>query len=149
MMIFSTKKLNMIITRILVLLSLLIVVSCSSEEEESIIGTWDLRSLDLECANEPELTQLVNASDGCVTVEGETTCISFTFHNESSGTLSFMVDGKGQNSDFIYSLNDTGSTLELCDANMKECSTFVIRGSEMALVDNLEGCDAEYVFEKQ
>lgn len=137
------------ILKTLTMLLLCISISCTSDEDD-ILGTWNLMSLDLDCATEPDLSQSVNASNGCITMENEQTCISMTFKENGSGLLDFTINGRGETSGFSYSQNVSNTEIEICNQDdVDECSTLVIRGDELLIIDNVEGCDAEYSFIKQ
>ena len=135
------------IAKFLLLISLVSFIACSSDDEDGIAGSWTLSSLDLDCRSEPNLSQTLNSTNGCFTLDDEEICIRITFYDNGVGSLDFSINGTGEISDFSYTMNTSETEVEVCNNN--ECSIFGIRGERLLLIDSLEGCDAVYSFERQ
>ncbi len=131
----------------LLVCSLITFMSCSDDDEDIFVGNWVLTQLDLECATQPELSQTINASNGCIDLFGDEACIELRIESDGTGRLIFKMNAVENQMDFIYTTNN--STLEICEAmDMDECSTFFIRGDNLIIEDFDEGCDLSYIFSK-
>lgn len=122
-------------------------MSCSSDDDGNVTGKWSLESMTFDCPDDFNMDLTINASDGCVLVENEATCISFEFKNNGTGILTFGSSADNQTSAFTYVVDDVGSQVEICSSDdADECSTLVLRNNRLTLEDFEEGCDVNYSF---
>lgn len=120
--------------------------SCSDDSSESIIGTWKLTNVEvLPGCNEPEIENFT-VEDGCITVEGESSCITFIFSEGDIAQLSSTFENETETFNLTYTYNEGSDVIRVCDGG--DCNNLTFSGDEIRLNAEEDGCELVYIFEK-
>ena len=140
----------------LMLLSTLILISCGKEElSESIIGTWELKTVSATgCDDATEnMAETETDGSGCINILplSSTYCnLQLTFGMDSMVTSSFVEDGDFEMVETKYLIDEEANSVLVCDDldDREECEVFMVNGNSMEIVIEEDGCDLVYKFEK-
>ena len=129
----------------------ILLCSCSDDPvSESIIGTWELQSVEATGCDDPDDNVALTEVDDndCIVLDSESICnVFFTFAADGTGTLTFTEDGGTDVEDYTYTTNDDNDTVLLCDSP-SDCQTVSVDGGEFTLTFIDDGCTRKLVYKK-
>ena len=137
----------------LLLLSLLF-ASCGDDEllSESIIGVWDLVSVEArDCENPEDIVSLtqVDSNNNCITVQGDTVCdYFFTFSTDGNVLLTLTENGVTDTDEGLtFTVDDDTNTGEICES---KCIAFSVDDNTLTTTNIEEDfCTIILVLEKR
>ena len=128
------------------------IISCSDEDplSETIIGTWDLHSVQFTNCQDPDenIEETFPDENGCFLLHSDTFCNVFlVFSSDGTVVENVTVDGGTDTNDYSYTVNDENNTVLFCeDAN--DCSTITVDGDIATLTIIDSDCTIKVKYEK-
>ena len=119
--------------------------SCGDDSND-FVGTYEIVEFNIECG-EPDPTSIsINASNGCLTVEGSMYCVTLTFNEDGTGSRSITNDGDVDSGTFTYTSNEAGDILTICSDG--DCFDMEYTGSQVLWKEIEDDCTTTQVLEK-
>ena len=109
---------------LLFLISITLLTACSKDSlEDSIVGTWNLKSMTTECSVPSLYVQegtIVANADGCITEETNLLppvemCLIISFSTGGGGLFIHIISGVSEFKQLDYLVDDDNGTARACD----------------------------------
>lgn len=140
------------ILKLSLLAMMALLASCGSDDplSETIIGTWEVVSVQSTGCDDPmdNLTLTSVDSNGCLMFQGDTLCdIALVFAADGTARETLTVDSGQESEEFTYTTNDDNDTATICES-AADCMTLSFDGDTMTRTILDAGCTTVVTYEK-
>lgn len=140
--------------RIIFISLLFVLVSCGKDAlSDSIIGTWNLKSVSAVGCDDPDDNRSTTELDenNCFQILPFTDFLcnaSFTFNADGTGMYRATTDGEVETDAISHIVNDDTNVAELCEEDGEGCVELVFDGDTFSYMFEDDGCDVTVTYEK-
>lgn len=120
-----------------------LLVGCSDDPlSESIVGTWELQSIESSGCDDPTANQTLTTVDGndCLEFRGDVVCnVFFVFSADLTVVENYTEDGDADSDEYTYTTNDDNDTVTICEVS-SDCEIIRVDGDNMTRTIIDDGC---------
>lgn len=128
-----------------------VLTSCSDDPlSKSIVGTWELQSVEITGCDDAEENLPLTTVDqnGCITIPDVTVCnVFYTFAADLTAVQTLTEESGVDSEELSYTVNDEDDTVLLCDIPT-DCQTALVDGDLMTFTIQDQECTAVLIYEK-